>query len=577
MRLIITMKTNNTNDDAVNIKQKVIKSLESNDMNSFEDNFRKYSRTVTLKDVSPFMMNELRPFIESNPKIIKIIEKCLIEKENEHEELSTMSTISTITCDKEEKESSSNNKNVLIDEEYIEEEEKEGINIVHNNEKKIRYITLNILLKKIALDNLMNKYQNELTGFTHQMFLIVPPEVIIIKIINAYEFYEPKNKVSHELIELLNQCTLTYFESISSNERVYNTIKSFYNKIVDVFKSNTLLIQNILMIQFLFQNSKIDFFDVEYFKMLLKGRKKSSEVSLKYQSKQIISNNTFNILDYSEDEITKQLSYISFMLLSKIKNEELYGANFIKEDKLTKSPNVMKAIEHFDNMILFIFEDIISYYHYKTRAKVIEKWIKVAMKCREINNYNDLIILNTLFKKYELRKLKYTWKHVSKEDREKVKEINKFCSFENNYFYIKNAMNQCIKNEIKYIPYLGILLKEITLLEETTKYVKNNNLINIEKISFTNDLIQKFFTFKQLGISYNLNDHLDILNHISPDKKENLEQYCKEISQKSFIEKHIKDLNKKRKTKTEESYVSVKSFIPSNINSVIQDNYIQSK
>ena len=119
---------------------------------------------------------------------------------------------------------------------------------------------------------------------------------------------------------------------------------------------------------------------------------------MKYQSKQmIVSDNTFDILNYSEDEIAKQLSYISFMLLSKIKPEELYGSNFTKENKNQISPNVMKAIEHFDNMILFIFEDIISYYHYRTRGKVIEKWIKVAMKCKEMNNYNDLIILNTLF------------------------------------------------------------------------------------------------------------------------------------------------------------------------------------
>ena len=570
MRVIITMKTNNTNDDD-NIKQKVITSLSSNDLLSFEENFRAYLKTVTLKDVSPFMMKELRPYIESNPKIIKIIEKCLIDKENEHEELSTMSSISSITTEKE----SSKNKGLLLDEEYNEEVEQEGINIVHNNEKRIRYITVNIMLKKIALDNIMSKYKNELYGLVHQMTLFAQPEVFILKVINAYEFYEGENKSPVDLIELLNQCILTYFERISSNEKVYQTIKSFYNRIVNIYKSNTVLMQNISMIQFLFQNSTIDSFDVEYSKMLLKGRKKSNEVSMKYQSKQmIVSDNTFDILNYSEDEIAKQLSYISFMLLSKIKPEELYGSNFTKENKNQISPNVMKAIEHFDNMILFIFEDIISYYHYRTRGKVIEKWIKVAMKCKEMNNYNDLIILNTLFKKYELRKLKYTWKHVSREDREKIKEINNLCSFENTYFYIKNAMNQCIKNEMKFIPYLGVLLKEITLLEETSKYTKNNNLINIEKISLINNYIDKFFTFKKFGISYKSNDQLDILNHLSPESKEQLEQYCREISKKSFIESHIKDYNKKRKIKTEESYVYVKSFISSNINSVIQDNYI---
>ena len=135
-------------------------------------------------------------------------------------------------------------------------------------------------------------------------------------------------------------------------------------------------------------------------------------------------------------------------------------------------------------------------------------------------------------------------------------------------------MNQCIKNEMKFIPYLGVLLKEITLLEETSKYTKNNNLINIEKISLINNYIDKFFTFKKFGISYKSNDQLDILNHLSPESKDQLEQYCREISKKSFIESHIKDYNKKRKVKTEESYVYVKSFISSNINSVIQDNYI---
>ena len=56
-----------------------------------------------------------------------------------------------------------------------------------------------------------------------------------------------------------------------------------------------------------------------------------------------------------------------------------------------------------------------------------------------------------------------------------------------------------LKQEDYYIPYLGMLLRDLAFNEESSKYIINGVLINLEKIEKVQKIIDKFFRFKTLA------------------------------------------------------------------------------
>ena len=114
----------------------------------------------------------------------------------------------------------------------------------------------------------------------------------------------------------------------------------------------------------------------------------------------------FCVLDWEDFDIANQLTFLSSIQLSVIQNREFLAAKFLKKEKKVTSPTVVKITQRFDSLILFVIEDILSYDHKPVRAKVIEKWIDIAEKCKLMNNYNDSMSIKSALNHYIVMKLK---------------------------------------------------------------------------------------------------------------------------------------------------------------------------
>ena len=60
----------------------------------------------------------------------------------------------------------------------------------------------------------------------------------------------------------------------------------------------------------------------------------------------------------------------------------------------------MENIDKFNILTFFIIEDILSYDFAKDRAKIVEKWIKIAEYCKERKDYNDCVAINSALNNY---------------------------------------------------------------------------------------------------------------------------------------------------------------------------------
>ena len=260
--------------------------------------------------------------------------------------------------------------------------------------------------------------------------------------------------------------------------------------------------------------------------------------NLSYKSSNIKPNANkqyFCITDWPTEEIANKLTQVSISLLNKINPRELYKAVFLKNEKEISSPNVCNTITNFNKLTSFIIEDIISYNSPKMRARVYEKWVQVCDHCRNIKNYNDCIAIYSALNNFIITGLNLTIKEIKYKTKSIFDQISVLCSCEANYKNIRNDMHLCEEKGIAFIPYLGMLLRDINFLEESSKYINQKGNINIEKIEKINDLIEKYFKYKIKDENNKFTDlkkcnkDLNFFDKLEIIKEEDLENIAKDI------------------------------------------------
>ena len=463
---------------------------------------------------------------------------------------------------------------------FVDEKEIEGKNILFLKGKKenleinhyaklkdknnISNISLNLFIKKIAKNNLRNVYHLLYESFLEQFSIFLSTNILIEKTINAFNYYKEKESKEYpELVNLLNNIVSKKYKLFENDSDIIKKLSNFYHGIQNEPWLKDYLKQDTLSIDYILSNEKEEF-DLNFVKYSISQRKKNiifiketlKDNSLNSHIIKDEQNNIkkmkdlyFYIFDYTEEEIAISLTHVSYNLLCNINIEELLNTNFSKKDKHIRAPNVMKVIEHFDKLVLFIIEDICSYDEPKRRAEAITKWIKVAEQCKNLYNFNDLLVINTCFSNYLMRRMVLTWKKVPKSTFKKMNELKKFCS--NNQCYLNFRREMVNRRGRFYVPYLGILLKEIVNIEEKNKYVLDNGNINCLKIQKLYIAICQFFSFKNNPFAKIQLKALEIFGHLNPKTEDQIENIITKIEPKLII---TSGENKKRRTKTDAKY-----------------------
>ena len=111
-----------------------------------------------------------------------------------------------------------------------------------------------------------------------------------------------------------------------------------------------------------------------------------------------------------------------------------------------------------------------------------------------------------------------------------------------------------LRNEIKtckgvpYIPYLGMLLRDINYYESKFNYLENETLINCEKLVIVQDVVDSFYKFEECAYDYVNNDKLAFFSCLFPIKEKDLEQLSDMIEPVFRLHSGNIDNNDKRLT-----------------------------
>ena len=222
----------------------------------------------------------------------------------------------------------------------------------------------------------------------------------------------------------------------------------------------------------------------------------------------------------------------------------------MKKDKKVTSPTVVKISQHFDSLIMFVIQDILSYDHKPMRGKLIEKWINISYKCRLMNNFNDSMAIKQALTHFIIQKLKKSWRFVTKPALKLYDELNELYSCDGNYRNLRDELKKC--EGTPFVPYLGILLRDINFFEEKAKYIKDKTLINFEKLMLVQTAMDTFYKYKSHTYNITQIDQLAFFTCLLPVEEEDLEELGNKIEPEFKLYKKKKE--EKRLTRMDELY-----------------------
>jgi len=189
----------------------------------------------------------------------------------------------------------------------------------------------------------------------------------------------------------------------------------------------------------------------------------------------------FDIFDWDDIEICKQLTLITHFIFEKIKFKELINSRWTKIDKKSSAPNVCRLIERFNKISLWACEEILSYDKSSLRKLVLDKFINIAYILCKMNNFNDSFSIVTALNSFFIKDLKKSWRRIDVNlSIPKAKELNDIFSNSKNFAQLRKQIDNCSGKPC--IPFLGLYLKDLSFLDEAEKYILSKECVEKEKI-----------------------------------------------------------------------------------------------
>ena len=133
------------------------------------------------------------------------------------------------------------------------------------------------------------------------------------------------------------------------------------------------------------------------------------------------------------------------------------------------------------------------------RVQIVTSFIRVASKCRKLNNFNSLAWILSALEHEPINRLRKTWEKVPAKKKARLANLRLLMSAERGFKLYRGALASC---HPPVLPYLVIYLRDLTLIEEGNPDFIDGGLINFAKRAKLAEIIEEIRMYQQRG--YNL-------------------------------------------------------------------------
>ncbi|XP_030074529.1 RAS guanyl-releasing protein 4 isoform X1 [Microcaecilia unicolor] len=212
------------------------------------------------------------------------------------------------------------------------------------------------------------------------------------------------------------------------------------------------------------------------------------------------------LLDHLEpSELANHLSYLEFKSFCRISHSDY--RSYVQQSSVREHPGLEHAVALCNSVSQWVQVMILNRPTPQQRAEVFTKFIHVAQKLRQLQNFNTLMAVIGGLCHSAISRLKDTHSQLSHEVTKILDEMTELVSSCSNYSTYRRIYSEC---EGFKIPILGVHLKDLISLNEALPDYLEDNKINLSKLQ---SLYQHILELKQLQqASHTFEANKDVLH-----------------------------------------------------------------
>ncbi|XP_045082118.1 ral guanine nucleotide dissociation stimulator-like 2 isoform X3 [Coregonus clupeaformis] len=209
-----------------------------------------------------------------------------------------------------------------------------------------------------------------------------------------------------------------------------------------------------------------------------------------------------NILGFPAGLIAEQLTKIETELFVRLVPYHCLGSLWSQRDKKGREGvcwSVRATVRQFNRLANAVMASCLwpTRLRSQQRARLLEKWISVAEECRARKNFSSLYAIVSALQSNPVHRLRRTWLDTDREAVRRYEELSNIFSEKDNYSQSRGLLkeegtskfaNDKMNNRRQIgssaqgtVPYLGIFLTDLTMLDTAVKDRLENGYINFDK------------------------------------------------------------------------------------------------
>nr|XP_039322787.1 ral guanine nucleotide dissociation stimulator-like 3 isoform X2 [Saimiri boliviensis boliviensis] len=252
------------------------------------------------------------------------------------------------------------------------------------------------------------------------------------------------------------------------------------------------------------------------------------------------------LLDFSVDEVAEQLTLMDLELFSKVRPYECLGSVWSQRDRpgaAGASSTVRATVAQFNTVTGCVLGSVLGVPGLAApqRAQRLEKWIRIAQRCRELRNFSSLRAILSALQSNPIYRLKRSWGSVSRELLSTFRKLSQIFSDESNHLSSREILFQEEATEGPQeedntpgslpskpppgpVPYLGTFLTDLVMLDTALPDMLEGDLINFEKRRKEWEILARIQQLQKRCQSYSLRPHPPILAALQAQRQLSEEQ-----------------------------------------------------
>lgn len=216
-------------------------------------------------------------------------------------------------------------------------------------------------------------------------------------------------------------------------------------------------------------------------------------------------------MDISEDDIADELTRIDWVMFSSIRIRDFVrhvSLSAAQKEKCTSLRNVNRMIAHFNHIAQWVANMILLRDKAKHRAQVLEKFMNIALKLRQLNNYNGLAAVLAGITGTAIHRLSQTRALVPPEVQKRFARLVILMGTQKSHFAYRLAWEN---SPLPRIPFIPLHRRDLVSAEEGSRTFvgPQNDRVNWKKFEVLGEVLLPIM--KSQGTAYpNLMKHTTV-------------------------------------------------------------------